>query len=225
MGNEVNWQSFGSFENSGDGGYKLPICLVLDKSGSMGDREKGIVKIDELNKNVLNFINFVKNDSKAKRICDLCIIAFGGEQPEIVSGYTNVEKIVYKPLVAEGRTPMGAAVTMSIDLLEKRRTYYKSAGIEHYKPIMLLMSDGEPTDRYEVAAQQMSDLVKSKRVKIFPVGIGNNYNHQKLASFSPELPPKRINDVQGFMKLFDLLSRSSSVPTDDSIDRWFKETV
>lgn len=225
MSNETNWNSFGSFEETGSSGYKLPICLVLDKSGSMSERQGRIVKIDELNKNVVNFLNYVINDPKARKMCDLCIISFGGERPTVESGYTSVDKIKFTPLVSNGRTPMGEAVNLAIDLLEKRRAYYKTAGIEHYKPIMLLMSDGEPTDVYNHAAQRMGQMVLDKKLKIFPVGIGDRYNHNILSMFSPVLPPKRINDVQGFMKLFELLSRSSSNPADDSIDKWFNDTL
>ncbi len=224
MVNHNDWSFFTTVGSEG-GTVKLPICLVIDKSGSMNERVGGVVKIDEVNRNVLSFIKFIQQDAKARRICDLCIIAFGGERPEIISGYTSVDKINYKPLTAYGRTPLGAAVSMAIDLLEKRRAYYKSAGIEHYKPIMLLMSDGAPTDYYEQAARRMSDLVINKRLKIFPVGIGRNFDFTTLKQFSPELPPKQISDVQGFMKLFELLSRSSSQPTDDSIDQWFKQVI
>lgn len=68
-------------------------------------------------------------------------------------------------------------------------------------------------------------MVKNKQMKIYPVGIGDGFNRDILSLFSPDLPPKRISDISGFMKLFDLLSRSSSNPNDDSIDKRFKDTL
>lgn len=227
MDNKIGFEAFGNFQaSSNEGTVKLPVCLVLDNSGSMQDKTLGrLRKIDELNKNVIEFINYVRNDPKARRICDLCIISFGGETPEIVQGYTAIEKANFTPLSAQGRTPMGEAVQLAVSLLEKRRQWYRNEGIQHYKPIMLLMSDGIPTDEYQKAAVSMSNMVTKKQIKVFPVGIGQDFNYQILASFSPELPPKRITDVQGFMTLFTLLSRSTSNPNDDSIDKWFKETI
>lgn len=215
----------GALDKEQTGGVKLPICLVLDKSGSMVEKVGGIVKIEELNKNVLDFIEIIKNDSVASRITDLAIIGVGGMSPEIISGYTSIHKLKFKPLSAWGRTPLGEAVNMALDLLEKRKAYYKSSGIENYKPIMLLMSDGEPTDQYRYAAQRMTENVLDNKIKIFPVGIGRNFNFNILREFSPKLPPKQITSADGFVELFRLLSKSASQPHDDSIDKWFMEVI
>ena len=51
---------------------KIPICLVLDSSGSMRGG-----KIAELNSNIHKFLDYIINNPKARRICDLCIISFG----------------------------------------------------------------------------------------------------------------------------------------------------
>lgn len=231
MSNDFSMNMFGDYSNKKmDSSLKLPICLVLDKSGSMMEKTKStkgqnVVKIAELNQNVQRFLDFVKQDPKASRICDIAIIAFGGYNPEVVSGYSKIENVTFNPLQASGATPLGGAIDMAIDLLEKRRTFYKDQSIEHYKPIMMIMSDGDPTDEYKKAAKRCSDLIRSKRLKLYPVGIGQNFNAEILTEFSPDLPPKRIDDMQGFTKLFELLSRSSSNPHDDSIDKWFNESL
>jgi len=212
-----------------DSALKLPLCLVLDSSGSMAERTKSpkgsMVKIDELNRNVENLLAYIKTNEKANRICDLCIVSFSGEGAKVAVGYSKAEKIVYKKLNAYGSTPMGEAVKLSIDLLQKRRQFYKDSGIEHYKPIMMLMSDGEPTDEYLASAKLSSDMVKNNQLKIYPVGIGDNFRTDSLNLFSPNMPAKRIEDMQGFMKLFELLSRSTSNPSDDSMDKWFRDEI
>ncbi len=209
-----------------DSSYKLPLCLVLDRSGSMLDRAKtptgSMVKIAELNSNVRYLIDYIKNDPKASKICDLCIIAFGGNV-ELVCDYSRVSDIPNFRLDARGGTPLGEAVELAMDLLEKRRQFYRDNGIEHYKPIMLLMSDGAPTDNYAEVAARCSEKVNNKELKIFPVGIGHNFRDEILSEFSPILKPKRITDIDGFTKLFYLLSKSTSDPTDDTIVKWFNE--
>lgn len=212
-----------------DSSLKLPLCLVLDKSGSMDGSVKGgrgrTTKIEELNQNVARLLEYISKDEKAKRICDICIVAFGGNVPEVIFGYQSIEKIKFKNLTATGTTPMGAAVKKAIDLLELRRRYYKDNGISHYKPILLLMSDGAPTDNIDFAAAECSKMVNNKRLKIYPVGIGENFETVYLRQFSPILEPKRIVDISGFTKLFDLLSTSSSNPNDDSLDKWFQDEL
>lgn len=214
---------FGDFSDQDiDSKKKAPICLVLDTSGSMSSHTGRMTRIDELNSNVLKFLDFVRRNDKAKRISDICIISFGGKV-EVVSGYTNIENINFKPLNAMGTTPMGEAMDKAIDLLNLRRQYYRDNGIERYKPIMLLMSDGEPTDNYENVAARVSKLVLDKEIKLFPVGIGNDFNKRKMSQFSPLIQPKLIKNAEGFAKLFELLSASSSNPEDDQLENWFDE--
>ena len=122
-----------------NGGIKLPVCLILDKSGSMSEKVRSsrgmVVKIDELNNNIQELFRTIRNDSNARLMSDICLIGCGGEQPEVINGYASVDQITFRPLTASGRTPLGASVELALDLLQKRREYYRSAGIEHYNPL------------------------------------------------------------------------------------------
>ena len=84
------------------GGIKLPVCLILDTSGSMSEREKSsrgmVVKIDDLNNNIDTLLQTIKNDSNARIMSDICMISCGGEQPKVINGYTNVEKIQFNKI-------------------------------------------------------------------------------------------------------------------------------
>ncbi len=204
---------------------KVPICLVLDRSGSMQECDGSTKsKMQELNVNMKIFLDYVRGNKKASRICDICIISFGGvDEVTVENNYSSIKDLKYKPLEPYGRTPMGAAVSKAIELLKKRRTYYKNNDIEHYKPIMLIMTDGLPTDEYKSAAMEFSSMVKNREVKVFPVGIGKNFNKDVLREFSPLVEPKTIESAENFEKLFKLLSASSSNPNDDSLDKWFQD--
>jgi len=201
---------------------KVPICLVLDVSGSMGDRDgTRLTKIEELNKNYRDFLNFVKTDKRANAICDLCVISFGDEV-NVVNGYSNIESIRETKFTANGPTPMGAAMKKALNLLELRRTHYKEKGIEYYKPIIILMTDGEATDDYKEAAQEVTNKVKlnSGNIKVLTFIIGQNNRSQALAAFSPEYPPKAIESSEDFKKLFLLLSTSLRKPAEDPWQKW-----
>ena len=213
---------FGDFSAPSTGATrKVPICLVLDYSGSMrfpdGTRSP---KIDELNRNIDAFLDYVRNDPKAAKICDLCIITMG-DAVRIVSRYTTVDRIHFQHLAASGQTPLGTAMTKAVELLKERRQYYRDNDIEHYKPILMVMTDGDPTDDIDFISREVSDMVANKEMKIFPVGIGVNFNQASLARFSPLLKPKLIRNTEAFDKLFKLLSASSSNPNDDSLEKWF----
>ena len=213
---------FGEFAApSASGSRKVPICLVLDCSGSMrhADGTKR-PKIDELNLNIDAFLEYVRNDPKASKICDLCIITMG-DSVRVISRYTTVDRIHFGHFAASGGTPLGTAMSTAVDLLSERRQYYRDNDIEHYKPILMVMTDGDPTDDISYISRRVSDMVANKEIKIFPVGIGVNFNQNILSQFSPLLKPKLIRNSEAFDKLFKLLSASSSNPNDDSLEKWF----
>jgi uncharacterized protein YegL len=201
---------------------KVPICLVLDVSGSMGDRDgTRLTKIEELNKNYKDFLNFVRADKRARAICDLCVISFGHEVT-VVNGYSNVESIRETKFTPDGPTPMGAAMKKALNLLELRRTHYKEKGIEYYKPILILMTDGEATDDYKEAAEEVSKKVKLKsgNIILLPFIIGQNNRSQALAAFSPNYQPKAIRSSEDFRQLFLLLQSSVREPAKDPWQNW-----
>lgn len=211
------------------GGIKLPVCLILDTSGSMKETiisSRGmVVKIDELNKNIDTLLNTIKNDPNARIMSDICMIACGGDHPQIINGYTSVEKINFRHVVPAGRTPLGESVQLALDLLSKRRDYYRNNGIEHYKPILMIMSDGLPTEHENVvynAAQRCTDTVNNEGLKVLPIGIGQSARLDILDMFSPKVKAKCIDNMDVFVKLFEMLSKSMS-QSDNTVFDWLDE--
>jgi uncharacterized protein YegL len=206
---------------------KVPICLCIDVSGSMNERDGStLAKIDEVNKYVNVFLDYVRNDERAKKISDICIITFGGTV-NVVTGYTSIDKITSQSFKASGGTPLGGAVDKAVELLDLRRKYYIDNNIEHWKPILLLMSDGEPTDSYQSSAANFSKRVLNKELKVFPVGMGTSFNLNILKQFAPDpnFQPKQIKTSAEYEKLFNLLSSSSSRPEDDPLAKWWNEAA
>lgn len=198
---------------------KIPICLVLDTSGSM---TKGN-NIRTLNENLQGFLDFVRSNSKSRRIADISIVVMGGGV-EVFTEYQSIDNINFeKPFEAHGSTPMGEAMNIALDLLLDRREFYRNNEIEHYKPIILLMSDGFPTDLYQDAARRTSEMVMNKEIKLYPVGIGDEFDARMMREFSPVITPKVIHSKDEFALLFQLLSQSSSNPEDDSLDQFFND--
>jgi uncharacterized protein YegL len=203
---------------------KAPICLVLDISGSMGERDgTKLTKIEELNKNVRDFIQFVRSNAKARAICDLSMISFGDEVT-VVNGYSHIESIKDTHFHANGPTPLGEAMKKALELLELRRKYYKENEIEHYKPILMLMTDGEPTDNYHASAKDVAEKVNQNKIKILPFVIGKNTDSKALSEFSPKYKPKVIRSSDDFKELFELLSKSTLNPAQDPWDTFMGGT-
>lgn len=203
---------------------RVPICLVLDVSGSMTGEP-----IEELQMGVRMFFDAIRQDEVAQYSAEIAIITFGGEVEKALDFYAINRQQIPK-LCARGLTPMGGALDLALDLLEARKGEYSRAGVDYYQPWLVLMTDGEPTDSIDNAALRISELVKSRKLTVFPIGIGDSANMDELAQLSPNRPPlklKGLNFSEFFLWLSQSVSRvSQSIPGEsvvldiDGIKSW-----
>lgn len=208
---------------------RVPVCLCLDTSASMEG-----APIRELNDGVRLFREAIREDEIALYAAEVCIVTFGHRGVECIADFAGLE---YQPevpeLLADGMTPMGEAVNLGLDLLEKRKDEYKSKGVDYYQPWLVLMTDGAPNgDPQELsrAIRRTVDMANRKKLSIFPIGIGARADMNVLAQFSPKREPLKLQGLK-FRQFFEWLSQSvsrtsqsipgESVPLDvDGIKGW-----
>ena len=187
---------------------RVPVCLCLDTSGSM-DGEP----INELNEGVRLFYEAIKEDETALYSAEISIVTFGGERARCIADFASLELQPNAPrLYASGMTPLGEAVNMSLDLLERRKDEYKDRGVDYYQPWLVLMTDGEPNgDKTELsrAINRTVELVNQKRLTVFPIGIGAYADMNVLSQLSPKRPPLKLQGLK-FREFFAWLSKSVS---------------
>ncbi len=181
---------------------RVPVCLVLDVSGSMsGD------PIKELNSGVQLLFDAIKADEIARYSAEICIVTFG-DKVEKVLDFMSIDQQIVPPLKASGYTPMGEGVSMGLDLLDLRKGDYQRAGVDYYQPWLVIMTDGEPTDDILNAANRIKTLVTNKKLAVFPIAIGESANLIKLKQLAIK-QPLRLNGLN-FKEFFVWLSRSIS---------------
>lgn len=186
---------------------RVPVCLCLDTSGSMGG-----MPIDELNQGVRLFYEAIKEDETALYSAEISIVTFGGNA-ELMADFASLELQPDPPVLsASSMTPMGEAVNMALDLLERRKEEYKDCGVDYYQPWLILMTDGEPNgskSELERAIHRTSELVSQKRLTVFPIGIGSEADMDVLRQFSPKRQPLKLQGLK-FREFFAWLSKSVS---------------
>lgn len=180
---------------------RVPICLVLDTSGSMHGSA-----INELNDGVAYFFQSILDHDIARYAAEIAIVSFGNTV-DVCVDFMSVERQTTPRLTADGPTPMGHAVNLALDLLDLRKSEYKDQGIEYYQPWLVLMTDGDPTDNIDYAAQRTIDLVNRKKLTLFPIGIGPHVNMGTLSKFSPNRAPVKLQGLH-FREFFQWLSKS-----------------
>ena len=214
---------------------RVPICLCVDTSGSMGrivggeiqatgnqifrDGQMwdivtgGISAIDELNDGIKTFYEELRDDETARYSAEICVVTFGGTAPKLIVDFASLEHQEKIPILgANGDTPMGEAVNLALDCLERRKKEYQDKGVDYYQPWLVLMTDGAPNgseDELNRAISRTVNLINSKKLTIFPIGIGTAADMVTLGKFSPKRTPLRLKDTK-FNVFFQWLSKSVS---------------
>lgn len=178
-----------------------PRCacvLLLDTSGSMSGSA-----IDALNQGLQAFQLDIQEDALAKRRVEIAIVTFGGSVQKI-QDFVAAGSLVAPTLVAGGGTPMGEAIALGLQLVKNRKAEYKASGVLYYQPWIFLITDGEPTDDWQSAAQMVQSQAASKALAFFAVGV-EGANMQILSSIT-----QRALKLDGlkFKELFIWLSQS-----------------
>lgn len=187
---------------------RVPVCLCLDISSSMNG-----LAIDELNKGVEMFYEAIRNDETALFAAEISIVTFGGNyEAKCLQDFSNIQRQETPVLSANGMTPLGEGVELALELLERRKQEYRDKGVDYYQPWLVLMTDGAPNGNQETLNYAISDtvdLVKSKKLTVFPIGIGQYADMDVLSKFSPDRSPLRLQGLK-FKEFFAWLSNSIS---------------
>lgn len=212
---------------------RVPICLCLDTSGSMGAVEGecvltgeilyedgqtwnlvtgGTRRIDELQKGVEQFYEAIRQDEMAVYSAEICIVTFNSKA-SCVLDFANIERQEVIPELREnGDTALGEGVNLALDLLEKRKREYQDKGVDYYQPWLVLMTDGMPNGAVSELSRAISrtiEMVKESKLTVFPIGIGQEADINTLNQFSPKRPALKLQGLK-FQEFFAWLSQSVS---------------
>ncbi|PSU27876.1 VWA domain-containing protein [Photobacterium aquimaris] len=157
----------------------LPVIIMADTSGSM----VGDGKIDALNQSVKDMISSFSSESRLRAEIHLAIVTFGDEAVihlPLTPAY-QLEQI--ENFIAQGRTPLGSACTMVKELIEDKNNIPSRA----YRPIIILASDGYPTDDYEKAFDALLNSERAQKATRFALSIGNDADNALLESFGNDV--------------------------------------
>jgi uncharacterized protein YegL len=174
-----------------------PRCacvLLLDTSASMAGEP-----IAELNQGIKAFADALQEDPLARKRTEVEVISFGGEEPEIKSPFSEMGAFEPVELHAGGRTPMAASILTALDQLQERKRIYQDMGVEFFRPWLIMMTDGAPTDDPSVvdtALTKLRNWEEKKHVNVFPVGVGENADMAFLARASTAREPLHLHQAQ-----------------------------
>ncbi|WP_433063149.1 vWA domain-containing protein [Dactylosporangium sp. CS-033363] len=184
---------------------RAACALLLDTSASMGGRP-----IAELNAGLQVFADDIKENTLARKRAEVCVVTFGG-RAQRVSEFQEAQHFQAPMLTAGGATPLAEAILLGLSEIEQQKNAYKQNGLEYFRPWMVIMSDGTPTDSDSTIRQAVDALRAAqarKAITVFPIGVGDEADMAFLSTLSTARPAAAMRDVKSFAKFFEWLSVS-----------------
>ena len=186
----------------------LPVILLLDSSGSMeGD------KINILNAAVREMLQSFASEDDISAAIHVGVIQFGRtvgwHQPLL-----PVEDVInqWSDLTASGKTPLGQALTLLRDSLEDRNIVSSRA----YRPTIVLVSDGKPTDDWGGSMAELLASPRASKAARFAMGIGADADSVILSQFIDTASGSRVfeaHEAGRIQKFFRFITMSVTTRT------------
>ena len=157
-------------------GYsKYSIVLLLDVSGSMSG-----VKIEDAKEAIIHFLRGVNLAENEVGLVAFGLIGFRQKPTarriavsELSRDYVHLEAKV-RSFEAAGDTPMMIAIKAAYEKLLK----------EKLGPVMVIATDGQPTDASEEEILEYAYPIKREGVRIITIGIGGDVNQNFLGALA-----------------------------------------
>jgi uncharacterized protein YegL len=111
------------------------------------------------------------------------VITFGGEAA-IHMAPTAAAQVAWKDLQADGGTPMGEALAIAKKLIKDKEALPSRA----YRPAVVLVSDGQPTDEWQGPLNAFIKEGRSAKCDRMSMGIGSDVDESVLSAFIAGTP-------------------------------------
>lgn len=185
---------------------KEPKCLcilVVDTSYSMSGGP-----IDELNKGLIAYADWVKKDTTARSRIETCIITFDSTV-ECVQEPALIDDISMPVLKVRGTTKLVDGVKTAISKSEHRKLWYKSNGLNYFRPFIVLITDGVPDGDQDVKGLKADIKIggDGKHFVFMPLGV-EGADMGFLQDISQKEYPAIPLDWEKFTIFFKWLSKS-----------------
>lgn len=172
----------------------FPFYLCLDVSASMAG-----APVDSVNRQLPVLRSSIGEDPAVAEVIRLAVVTFSDVAHTVLT-LADLSMVEAVPTVtAQGRTSYAAAFDHLRTLIEEDYTAGRAHGDRWYRPAVLFISDGRPTDdpvRWEAAHGRLTDPAWKRHPNILAFGFGDA-DPAVLAKVSESKPNRAFMAVEG----------------------------
>lgn len=181
---------------------RVACVALIDVSGSMQGEP-----IAALERGFAAFTHYLHNETLASKRVEVAVVTFGTVATVLVP-MQEARTLHPVQFTASGTTNMAAGIHLALDIIEDRKHAYKTAGLQYYRPWVLVITDGKPNiDGFDEAVARLNSIESARGVTVFAVGAGPRVDYQQLGRLSTQRSPAPLDGLK-FQALFEWLSAS-----------------
>ncbi len=197
----------------------LHFIWIADCSGSMGVDGK----IQALNTAIREAIPHMRDVAKENPNAQVLVraVKFSNGAQWHVAPPTPVEDFEWTDLTADGVTDMGRALALVAEQMKVPPMTDRAL-----PPVLVLISDGQPTDDFAAGLKSLLDLPWGKKAVRIAIAIGEDADHDVLQRFiaNPEVKLLQANNPEALVRHIKwastaVLKAASSPPSQPDADR------
>lgn len=161
----------------------LNIFLMVDKSGSMAGEK--IAAVNDAMRNIIPIIGGISESNPDAEI-KISVVSFSNCPEWITPKPQKSSEIKWTDLSAGGMTALGeSCIELNRQLSHKHGFLNSPSG--SYAPVVILLSDGEPTDDFNAGIATLEENAWFKHAIRIAIAIGNDADIDVLKTFTGNL--------------------------------------
>ena len=187
---------------------KLPVYILLDTSGSMFGEP-----IEAVRNGVQVLVSSLRSDPYALETAYLSVITFDSTAQQVVP-LTELAQFQPPTLNANGCTAMGEALSLLAQCADREVTKTTAEQKGDWKPLVFIMTDGEPTDDLQ---RGLNEFKKRKWGIVVACAAGNGANVDTLKKITEcvvQLDTADSATIKAFFKWVSASVSTSSARVD-----------
>ena len=194
---------------AGNGNPQTPVLFCVDCSYSM--RQQG--RLQKVMEGLEGFRKEILEDPVAKDSMELCVVSFQDTYAREAMPFSSAQNAKLPQLQANGGTPLGDAVKLSMELIHSRKEDFRLYGNDYYRPWLIIISDGDDTAcsawELDQIARELRQEYDNKHIHVMCITVGDERSIEctSLMRLAPDHQVHYLRDLK-FKEFFSWLSRS-----------------